>query len=339
MKKHFPVLLTFLVLGLGFISFGLVQSMKSSLPASSINSQPLASKVYLLGGGNTQTNSLISSTDGYNWNVDATALSFPQRINTTFLPFKTGFIVFGGYGYNNGSFNYNDVWSSLDGISWARILEHAPWSKRSGNGGIVFNNALYMFGGETYNASGSTFYNDVWKSVDGMHWVKQGDAPWTARSVGAAFVFKNKVWLIGGGSYNVNEDGTYDFQTYKDIWSFDGTTWIKELDQSPWDATGPTATFVQDEKLFVIVDDGLSSNTSVWSTTDGVNYEKVSDMPGFPQYNYTSFTQAGRMWLAGGTLDEEPYSGLWSSIDGVTWQDMGITLPAFSGEGHSSLVK
>ena len=342
MRNHWSVFIIIAIILFSLVVLRFIIRNPGSLQhASSIESNISSlSTLYLLGGGERpENNTLVSTINGIDWRVISSSLPFSPRTNQTFLPWKNGFIVFGGYGYNNGSFNFGDVWYSKDGLNWSQILDRAPWEARSGNAGLLYKDTLYLIGGETYNASGSNFYNDVWKSTDGVHWVREKNAPWLPRSVGKAVVFKNKIWIIGGGSYSLGADGTYTFNTYKDVWSFDGTSWKKELDQAPWDALGPQSALVYGENLYVIADDGLNSNVSVWSTKDGVNWVEASSPPNFPQYNFTSFVWAGKMWLAGGTRDEEEYNGLWGSTNGIDWQDSRIAIPAFAGEGHGAVVR
>ncbi len=40
---------------------------------------------------------------------------------------------------------------------------------------------------------------DVWKSSDGKNWTRVAEtAPWKHSDLPAAFVFKNKMWMMGG---------------------------------------------------------------------------------------------------------------------------------------------
>jgi hypothetical protein len=311
-------------------------------PALSINSgvnAELKKGIFIIGGGDRPNpNTVVYSPDVIEWTTIGENLPFLPRINQTLLNFKGDMYMMGGYGYNEGHFNFNDVWRSDDGTNWKKIAT-APWQARSGNAGVVYGGEIYIIGGETYNASGSTFYNDVWKSVDGIKWTKDKmSAPWSARSVGGATIFQNKIFIIGGGSYVLNADGTYDFTVYKDIWSYDGENWKQELSETPWNGAGVSGVFVQSGKLFVITDDGLHSNIIVWNSDDGKVWNKVTDATNFPNYNFNAFSYAGKMWLAGGTKDEEFYDGLWSSTDGITWQESQNKIKGAGGEGHPALV-
>lgn len=81
---------------------------------------------------------------------------------------------------------YNDVWSSGDGATWVRHLEHAPWCPRSYHDVAVFASRLWVIGGQ-YGVAQSeqevgTEGNlaDTWYSMDGMHW-ESVQTPWTYR--------------------------------------------------------------------------------------------------------------------------------------------------------------
>jgi N-acetylneuraminic acid mutarotase len=62
----------------------------------------------------------------------------------------------------------NDVWKSEDdGDTWANILDDAPWSARGRHAAWIFDDRIWIGGGQ----SGSTSYlNDIWYSEDGITW-------------------------------------------------------------------------------------------------------------------------------------------------------------------------
>lgn len=342
MKSKNPITLIIIVVLLAAVS--LMIKNNNQQPASSLDSGVdiglKQNKIFLMGGGDRPNPStIVASSDGYTWQTLSSSTSFPARISQSVLSFNNKLYVFGGYGYNNGSYNFNDVWQSANGKDWTQILLHAPWGKRSGNGAVVFQNKLWMIGGETYNVAGSTFYNDMWSSENGKVWKKEkNNAPWNARSVGAMTVFDNKIWLIGGGSYVLNSEGQYDFTFYHDVWSFDGSTWTQEVIQTPWSASGPSGLFVLGDMMYVIVDDGFHSNMSVWSSPNGKDWSMIKDNPEFPNYNFTSFVFDNKMWIAGGSSNETPYGGVWSSSDGATWTQESPEIKDFSGESHPAVI-
>jgi len=77
------------------------------------------------------------------------------------------------------------------GKTWTQINGKADWGDRHGNGGVVFNGRMWIFGGVDKN--------DVWSSADGKNWTIQTErAPWSARAAEYSVVFKDRIWLFSG---------------------------------------------------------------------------------------------------------------------------------------------
>ncbi len=137
------------------------------------------------------------------------------------------------------------------GGRWAR----APWAGRAGLSAVVHRGAIYVMGG-SYNDDSSivggqperVFFNDVWKSYDGAHWVRLTEAaPW-APHAGAIVVSKNgNLYLIGGEDGFTCESGDHCPPYYNDVWrSRDGRNWQLVTDAAPWPARpGHQAVVVQ----------------------------------------------------------------------------------------------
>ncbi len=79
---------------------------------------------------------------------------------------------------------------------------------------IAFNNQRWLIGG--WNGRMST--NDIWSSVDGVHWIQQSaNADFNPRFGHQTIVFNNKLWLIGGATIDGRQN---------DVWrSEDGNHW------------------------------------------------------------------------------------------------------------------
>ena len=92
---------------------------------------------------------------------------------------------------------YNDVWSSADGVSWTRHLEHAPWAPRQYHDVAVFDNRLWVL--EGYNRKGGN-RNDVWHSADGVIWHEAPNTPWKPRHAASVFVHDNALWMVAGNN-------------------------------------------------------------------------------------------------------------------------------------------
>ncbi len=100
-------------------------------------------------------------------------------------------------------------------------------------GGVaVFKDRIWMLGGvqKYYFGDDNDLKNDVWSSVDGVHWERLTDkAPWSPRAYHQVVVHAGKLWVLGGGNYLPN------YQVKNDVWSSsDGVHWELVTEQAPW---------------------------------------------------------------------------------------------------------
>ena len=67
----------------------------------------------------------------------------------------------------------------------------APWSPRDKAGVVVFNDELYLLGGQ-----GTA---DVWRSSNGRDWTQLvAEADWSPRHDFARLVYSGRLWVFGG---------------------------------------------------------------------------------------------------------------------------------------------
>ncbi len=140
---------------------------------------------------------------------------------------------------------FNDVWKSRDGRTWERLTESAPWAPRAGAQVVTKDGYIYLLGGEDGFTcdSGSRcppYFNDVWRSRDGAAWELVTDsAAWSPRPGHEAVVANGQIVVFGG--FGLSDDPSDPFRPANptDMWaSHDGATWT-QLEDSPWNATGP----------------------------------------------------------------------------------------------------
>jgi hypothetical protein len=112
-------------------------------------------------------NKIGVSTDGINWTITETNID-PRRTLPAFVASEDRFWMYGGLG------GYNDVWTSLDGFYWTKLLDHAPWEKRHWFNYTYFDNKIWMIAGNSDNYANDpvNFGNleDFWYSSDGINW-------------------------------------------------------------------------------------------------------------------------------------------------------------------------
>jgi hypothetical protein len=112
-------------------------------------------RLWMLGGldyqASTFLNDIWSSPDGVTWTSHGTA-AWPERGNHTLVVYQNRLWLFGGANHISDDRStdgfLNDVWVSEDGIDWTPVTPAAPWSPRDKAGVVVFNNELYLVGGQ-----------------------------------------------------------------------------------------------------------------------------------------------------------------------------------------------
>jgi uncharacterized repeat protein (TIGR01451 family) len=244
--------------------------------------------------------------------------------------------------------NYNDVWSSIDGINWTLEIdpgfEHQPvgvspsnwthWTARRNFAGVVHDagagDEMWVLGGYEFRVRS---WNDVWHSSDGVNWNLNGnnyDGIMGTRFDPQMFAYDDKLWIIGGLANGLGEQN--------DVWSsVDGENWICEsgvhpgcLSASPWDARWGHQVLVYDNKMWMI--GGCTGNYTawcqsgvrsrdVWYSTDGRNWTQATPAANYTWSNWpTAEVYDNKMWLIGGWVPGIGYDNqVWSSTDGITW--------------------
>ena len=147
-----------------------------------------------------------------------------------------------------------------------------------------------MFGG----FDGKTYYNDAWNSGDGIHWQRVAEkSPWSPRSNPTAIVFKNQIWLMGGG--------IIDGQISNDVWrSADGINWIRVADKMGEKAVFGFSAVVYDDKIWLV---GLNRNdgfrNAVLVSSDGMTWQEQST-PWTPRGGVATCIFNGKLFMTGG---------------------------------------
>jgi len=167
--------------------------------------------------------------------------------------------------------------------------------------------------------------------VQGPDWTRVTDAAgWQARDSQGEVVFNDRMWLFGGwfDSYSAPP---------RDVWSSaDGKSWdlvLKPDEKEPgWGHSDLAFSLTYGGKMYFMGGwfngrlPGHSSSNAVWSSTDGVKWDKVTEHAGWtPRISAAVAEFKGKMWVMGG--NEDYYFGddstlrndVWSSTDGKAW--------------------
>jgi len=218
----------------------------------------------------------------------------------------------------------NDVWSSVDGVTWKQELSTAPWPPRWGHAVFAFANRLWVIGGLA-DVDPIVNLNDIWSSPDGKTWRKEADnAPWTARHAWSALIHNGRMYLIAGAADGQN--------FYNDvISSADGVNWEIQTACGPWfekRKCQSAASF--GNKIWVtggsVIDPsqrgGARYLNDVWSSADAKHWTQVTDnAPWSARCFHEMVEYKNRLWLIGGEQMSRRYAtDIWSSINAVDWK-------------------
>lgn len=169
----------------------------------------LDDKIWILGGQTLPQfapaeevfyHDLWNTEDGVNWTQVEMAHPFspPRAMYCGSVIFQDRIWLLGGGTYETPGLPqyllYNDVWSSADAVRWKRHTEAAPWRPRLYHNIAVFDERMWIFGGQTPEGNS----NDVWYSSDGVNWHEVPDTPWPERHAASTFVYRGALWLMCG---------------------------------------------------------------------------------------------------------------------------------------------
>ncbi|MBT8313897.1 MAG: hypothetical protein KJP26_05500 [Maribacter sp.] len=225
-------------------------------------------------------------------------------------------------------------------VTETQLTGNAPFSKRSFSTTTVFNDKIWVIGGQDEDRN---VLADVWSSADGSNWNLETDAAaFGPRKSHAVVVFENKMWVYSGsdGSYLNNE-----------IWSStDGMNWVQEENDSPFNKLpfyGQTANtmFVFDDKIWRLAAyDGsigdLTSERYIWNSADGKNWNLVSENHGLDKkYGMAVVEFQGKLMALEGSIDEgNKFNKVWESTDGINWDLRNENIPFEFGSYTGAVV-
>lgn len=154
------------------------------------------------------------TTDGVNWTCAVEQAPYGRRSATGVAVFQDKLWVMGGWiGTPNDppekhypqSTSLNDVWSSPDGVTWTRVVEHAPWAERVWFIAEVFAGRLWTIGG--FSNRGSHNFAESWYTEDGETWQRFAPEPhWSPRHEPTIYVFDDALWLVAGNAWPLQND-------------------------------------------------------------------------------------------------------------------------------------
>jgi len=158
-------------------------------------------RMWVIGGltHNAFVNDVWSSGDGAAWTQAVHTAGFSARYAFGSVVYNNKMWVIGGETDEGDNIILaNDVWSSEDGVSWTQVTGTAEFSGRCELGSLVYDNKMWVIGGET-DIKKSITAGDAWCSIDGKTWTQVSGAAWSGgRCKLGSLVYNDKMWVIGG---------------------------------------------------------------------------------------------------------------------------------------------
>lgn len=197
----------------------------------------------------------------------------PARSGHAMVVFNNKVWLIGGYANSWGKYK-NDVWCSIDGISWQCVIDSASFSPRIYHCCVVFNGKMWLIGG----MERKTHLNDVWSSVDGVIWEAVTDsASFPQRCSHSCVVYDNKIWVIGG-----SDSG---YSALNDVWcSADGADWKLMTEDAGFSPRQGHVCLAYDKKIWTIGGYGFNASDmseDMWNSEDGISWTQVKGLNEF----------------------------------------------------------
>jgi hypothetical protein len=169
-------------------------------------------RIWVIGGSDnvTRYNDVWSSADGGTWVLEQQHAAFTPRYMHTVAALNNALWLYAGYDTPNGttpSVGVQDAWRSTDGRIWTKQAT-PQFAARAEQAMTVFNGAIILAAGISNDSYfGSTRYNDVWSTTDGVTWQPlRTAAPFSGRMNPILINHNNQLYLIGGFSVSRTHD-------------------------------------------------------------------------------------------------------------------------------------
>lgn len=219
-------------------------------------------------------------------------------------------------GVARGRWALQDVWCSVNCISWSCSTSNAPWSARSGHAAVALGNTVLLVGG----VGRSGLSGDVWKCKDGIgaHWTCESDAgEWPARYGHCLLDVDEALFLLTGVGLG---------RFLNDVWRSDdqGVTWRCVTLAAPFAARAAAAA-VAVKGCIVLAggrgEDGCFSD--LWISEDGAIWSELTSVDAPKAHSGASLISlSGTLLLLGGFDGEDHDNTMWEGHmqnNTVTW--------------------
>lgn len=280
----------------------------------------------------------------YDWFQVNDRAAWRPRDSSGELVYRDQMWIFGGW-FDSYSPPPRDVWNSPDGKMWRRVTGEAPWRYSDLPMTAVFRDRMWLFGGWTNGRiEGHGATSEVWSSADGKDWTLETSQPgWSPRLAAGTAVFRDRLWVLGGTENYYFGDASH---LKNDVWSTaDGKTWKQATAAAPWSPRAYLQAAAFDGKLWVIAGGNYvpdyEARHDVWSSTDGENWECVTEQAPFPPRLWHSVAvYRDHLWVLGGWSNQPSrnWGDVWYSRNGKDWRELKSNIVWKERHEHSVFV-
>ncbi|HEY6505541.1 MAG TPA: hypothetical protein VIZ28_16315 [Chitinophagaceae bacterium] len=199
-------------------------------------------------------------------------------------------------------------WYSVNGKDWDKSSLANSINNLAFLDYVVFKNAVLGLGHFEGNIEHFQLTTEIYQTTDMKKWTvlaKESNLP--KRFFYHPFVFKNKIWIIGGSDGN---------DSFADIWnSDDGVHWVKRADDMPFGKRDGSQFVVLNDKVYMI-------NNDVWSSGDGLTWKQETKelVKGESIHGSAAVVFDNKIWLLGCNRNGRFKSEILVSKDGKEWK-------------------
>lgn len=238
--------------------------------------------------------------------------------------------LFFAMGSNTGYLLTSTVPTSSSQATWVQtnITGTAPWKIRADFACVVFNNKVYISGGQD---NAGTYLNDVWSTEDFVTWKQENSAAqWAGRFAHKMAVLGDTMFLYGG--YN----GAY----LNDVWSTaDGVNWTQVVANAPWSARAFFGAVTFNNGIWLLGGYNGSYQNDCWYSPDGAAWSQLSIAAGWSaRSSFGHCVFLNKMWVVGGVRAAGLSNESWYSSDGISWTLAQATSFATARQGFPLVV-
>lgn len=200
----------------------------------------------------------------------------------------------------------------------------------------------------------SSAAEDAARPVD-YEWVNVTmDAEFAPRDGAGALSYKGRMWLIGGWNPSKDQRRFFPRICNNEVWSSqDGTVWQLEkpntfLDdtfdaRADWEGRHTAGYVVYRDKMWILGGDANQHHyqPDVWNSEDGKHWSLVNaEAPWGQRALHYTLVHDDKIWVIGGQTmpafakaEEHFYRDIWTTQDGVQWEQVEPREPSFPQRG------